>query len=43
MSARLVTLLYDTHAFEPGPEIDPHMVDDIIGGRCPELSSSAAM
>jgi hypothetical protein len=30
MTARLVTM-FDTYAFEPGPELDLHMFDDIIG------------
>ncbi len=30
MTARQVTI-FDTYAFEPGPEIDLHMFDDIIG------------
>ena len=30
MTARQVTI-FDTYAFEPGPEIDVHMFDDIIG------------
>ena len=30
MTSRLVTM-FDTYAFEPGPEIDPHMFEDILG------------
>jgi hypothetical protein len=30
MSSRLITL-FDTYAFEPGPEIDARMFEDIIG------------
>jgi len=30
MTSRLVTM-FDTYAFEPGPEIDPRMFEDILG------------
>jgi hypothetical protein len=30
MTSRLVTM-FDKYAFEPGPEIDPVMFEDIIG------------
>jgi hypothetical protein len=30
MTSRIVTM-FDTYAFEPGPEIDPGMFEDILG------------